>query len=120
MSNIEVLLVDWFNASTPLRQEELEAFLDVPSERPARFITVERTGGPEGQITGAPTLAIQIWAKHRFEAADLARAVAGAAQAAVILPGIARVAIPSIYNFPDPDSRHARYQLTVEIVTKFD
>lgn len=120
MASIETILVDYFNASTPITEAQLEAFLDVPSDRPARFITVERTGGPEGRIAGEPMLAIQVWAKHRFEAADLAAVVAGVARAAVLLPTIARVGVTSVYNFPDPDSRQARYQMTVELVTKFD
>lgn len=120
MGNVEVLLVDFFNASTIVQSENLEAFLDVPKERPDRFLTVERTGGPEGQITGTPTLAIQVWAEHRFEAGDMARLVAGVVRSAVVLPWVGRVGIQSIYNFPDPDSKQARYQIVVELVTKFD
>ncbi|MGP9782529.1 hypothetical protein ACT3UQ_08725 [Glutamicibacter sp. AOP12-B1-11] len=120
MGNVEVLLVDFLNQSPRLQAESLEASLDVPNVRPKRFITVERTGGPENWITGTPTLAVQIWATHRYEAGDLAQIVAEVARTAVSLPTVARVIVSSVYNFPDPDSKQARYQIVVELVTKFD
>lgn len=118
--SVEVDLIDWLNGDPLLVAESFEASLDIPEQRPARFITVERTGGPESRFIGSPTLAVQVWAKYRFEAADFAGKVAKSIRAAVALPHFARVNVSSIYNFPDPDSGHARYQLTVEVISKVD
>ncbi|WP_346921695.1 hypothetical protein [Glutamicibacter creatinolyticus] len=120
MGNIETVLVDWFNADTTLQGLQLEASTEVPKKRPDRFVTVERTGGPESRFTGSPMLAIQVWAKHRHEAGDFAAVVARSLRASTALPVIGRVDVLSVANFPDPDSRANRYQITVEIVTKFD
>ena len=118
--SVEALLVDWVNDESAMPSAGFEAFMDVPTDRPERFITFERTGGPEGLITGSPMLAVQVWAKYRFEAADFAQALARELRKLVFLSWVGRVAVSSIYNFPDPDSSQARYQLTVELVTKFD
>lgn len=121
MGNVETLLVDeWLNNSPELVTNELVAFIDVPEQRPKRFVTVERTGGPESPITGTPMLSVQVWAEKRYLAGDLAQVVASVLRAAVALPWVARVRIQSVSNFPDPDSKYARYQITVELVTKFD
>lgn len=117
---VEALIVEWLNTESALVNDGFEAFMDVPETRPARFITVERTGGPEGLITGSPMLAVQVWAKYRFEAASFATRLAVELQKLVLLPWVARVQVSSVYNFPDPDSGQARYQITVELVTKFD
>ena len=117
---VEVLIVDWINDESAMPSAGFEASMDVPGTRPERFITVERTGGPEGLITGSPVLAVQVWAKYRFEAADFAQALAREFRKLVYLPWVGRVAVNSVYNFPAIESNQARYQLTLELVTKFD
>lgn len=113
---IEALIVDWLNLDPGPWGE---ASMDVPADRPDRFVTVERVGGPEGYVTGSPLLAVQVWAKYRFEAADHAEQLMRRLRSAVSLPWIARVTVSSIHNFPD-GSGQARYQISVEMVTKFD
>ena len=117
---VEALLVDWVNENAIITGEGFEAFMDVPGERPERFITVERVGGSEGLITGTPLFAVQVWAEYRFEAAEAADLLARELRKLVLLPWVGRVGVDSVVNFPDPDSRQARYQITLELVTKFD
>lgn len=112
---VEVLAVDHLN-----EVGDVEAFMDVPADRPGEFITVERVGGPEGRILGAPLLAVQVWAGARWRAAELAKTYSDIIRRMETLPWVGRVAISSVTNFPDPDSRTARYQLTVELVTQLD
>lgn len=111
---VEALLVDWLNDHPNVGAE---AFMDVPATRPQHFITVERVGGGEGPVTGIPVLAIQRWAEHRFEASQGAIDLSRILPQLITHPKIARVVVESVYNFPDPDSGQARYQLTVEVVT---
>lgn len=114
----EVRVTDWLN----VRSETggFEAFMDVPATRPTQFITVERVGGPESFISGVPLLAVQVWAEYRFQAAAAAQALAKELQKLVLESWVARVTVSSVHNFPDPASAQARYQLSVELVTKFD
>ena len=115
----EALVVQQLNAHDPIRAEGLEAFADMPHKRPARFITVERTGGPLGTITDRPTVAIQVWAETRYHANRLAELVARELKAALIgHPRIARVTVVSVQNFPDPTGAGSpRAQVVAELVT---
>lgn len=89
---------------------------NVPSPRPPRFVTVERTGGGKGRFQDSPTVAVQCWAQSRHEAEALADAVAMALQMMrATVPEAKRVDIGGVYNFPDPDSEHARFQIVASI-----
>lgn len=118
MVNIESLLVSHLNG--PAGVAGVDAFMDVPETRPAKFVTVERTGGGIDTFRDLPAVAVQVWAESRYAASELAPDVVAAVELVKLHPKVARVNISSIYNFPDPDSRQARYQFTVELVTKDD
>ena len=122
MTNVEALIVSALNSLPSFQllkhasQTRLEAFMDVPADRPVRFVTVERVGGGERNLVDRPTLAVQFWAESRYEAS------AGATALARILPNLpiaepllGSCRVESVYNFPD--ERQARYQLTVTATT---
>lgn len=88
----------------------------IPETRPERFVTVERTGGQVSGLVDYPTFAVQCWGESRAEAAALASRATQALQSLVSYPQVASISVDSLYNFPDPDSRQARYQLTVSAV----
>lgn len=100
----------------------LEANLDVhvsssvPKDRPKRFVTFERTGGPLDQFRDLPILAIQSWGTSKSDAADLADEVRRMLPGLTSLPHVARVNIGGTYNFPDPDTKQARYQTVCDLV----
>lgn len=113
--NVEALLVGALNANTALP----ETYSTVPSTRPAQFITVERVGGGYEDVRDFPMVAIQCWAGSRYDASEIAAAVARTLRnLAFTHPNVGRVNIESIINFPDPDSEQARYQVTTTLVTK--
>lgn len=120
MANAEVLMVDWFNADEELAELNIRSSLAVPEDRPQRFITVERTGGPGEWFRDIPTLAVQVWAPYQYEAGDLAAVVARVARGVVALPNVAKCKPTSVHNFPDPYSKHHRYQIVLELVTTDD
>lgn len=113
-----------FNVLKSVR-EELESRLgvpcrvEVPSERPAQFTTVERTGGDYSRGVDRPNLAVQCWAGSMAEAYALALA---AREVLINLPetvsSVCGTTVESIYDFPDPDSDMRRYQLNVYLVTR--
>lgn len=113
--NVEALLIAALNAVDGLP----EAFPDVPGTRPAAFITVERVGGGYADVRDLPLVAVQCWAGSRYDASELAAAVARVLKnLAHTHPQVGRVGIESVVNFPDPDSKQARYQVTASLVTK--
>lgn len=90
---------------------------DVPTDRPPKFITVERLGGPRDLIQDRGTYALQCWAPTRAKAAALSEQVADAVlHLPATTPALAATDVVSALNFPDPDSGQARYQVTVNAV----
>ncbi|WP_179205166.1 hypothetical protein [Mycetocola reblochoni] len=115
--NVEAALVQYLNGTGVV-----QAFTDVPADRPAQFVTVERTGGALSSVVrDQVSLAVQVWGGTRYEASELALTVRDTITRSVFnIPGFARVRVEGLYNFPDPDSKQARYQLTVEVIARAD
>lgn len=104
----EAILVSYLNGVG------FQAFGGVPESRPGEFVTVERTGGRRTRVIDSGTYAVQVWAGSTAEAMTLANRVADLlVDAPRVVDAVASVDVVSVYNFPDPDSRQARYQLTV-------
>lgn len=112
----EGFLISALNSAEVQRSLHAPVFGDVPSVRPARFLTVERTGGPSERVLSRPVFAVQAWADTRAHAAALAELTASALHDIAALPQVGALRVEGIYNFPDPDSKEARYQLTVSAV----
>ena len=111
--NIETKIIDY------LKKKGFQAYANVPSSRPASFVTVERTGGSHDSVViDRPTVAIQAWADKRLSASELAYSVRDALSEMVSETNICKVSINSIYNFPDPVSGSNRYQLVVDFVVQ--
>lgn len=91
----------------------------VPEKRPARFATVERTGGGYALGKDSPNLAVQVWAETEAEAYALAlmarEVLLGMRETC---PSVCSCAVEGIYSFFDPESRTPRYQLDFYAVTR--
>lgn len=91
----------------------------VPEKRPARFATVERTGGGYALGKDSPNLAVQVWAETEAEAYALAlmarEVLLGMRETC---PSVCSCSIGDIYSFFDPESRTSRYQLDFYAVTR--
>lgn len=113
--NIETTVVQWLN--TGLEPQGIHASMSVPPDRPARFVTVERTGGGDEPHRSLPTLAIQVWAKDRLSASETAlNIVQPRLESMTELDPIAKIDILSIVHLPDPGPPEAeRYQITIQI-----
>ena len=97
-----------------LKADGYDAYASAPNPMPASFVTVERTGGGSRDQIDSPTLAVQCWAKTRKAASDMADCVRKDLVAMTGTGGFGAITVQSIYNWPDPSTRMARYQLTVE------
>lgn len=93
------------------------AYYDVPADRPASFVVVERTGGPRSDIVvERPMLDVQCWAGSRRDAALLADAVADALRAMPdAVADCFHVTITSTYRNTDLESGTPRYHVVCEI-----
>lgn len=115
MSNlvlIEQMLIDWLNS----RDYGVTAYADVPNPRPESFITVERTGGEDTQgFLDNPDVAVQFWAKSRYEAAALAAEVDSDIRRNLVDGSvITKCSRNSLTNFPSAENE-PRYQAVYNI-----
>ena len=97
-----------------LTEKNYSAYADVPNPMPASFVTVERTGGGDRDRIDRATLAVQCWAGGRKVAADMADDVRTVLEELTGTRGFGAVSVTSLYNWPDAQSRKARYQLVVD------
>lgn len=106
-------VVDYLNA----KGLGATAYYDVPSERPATFIVVERTGGEDGELViERPMLDIQCWAGSRRDAALLADAVKGALRSMPYeVDDCFYADLTSTFRDYDLDSGTPRYHVVTEI-----
>ena len=112
----EAFVIRFLNTQTIVGQTGARAYGDVPEKRPDRFITVERVGGVRGLHMDHPMLAVQAWAGSRSQAMILADQLATLFTTVLPLENtVAESKVSSLYNFPDPLSRAARYQLTLNL-----
>lgn len=91
----------------------------VPAARPARFVRLERIGGPRRDlVTDGPRLDVHCWGASEEDAHDLAQL---ARALLLAMPGwhgatvyrVEEVGGPN--NLPDPESGQARFALAVEL-----
>lgn len=95
------------------------AFADPPAQRPAEFVTVERTGGPREVGIDRPSVALQAWAGSSARASTLASELArGLLESYPARARVWRCDVSGIYEFADPDSGHARWQVTADLVVQ--
>ncbi len=114
MVNVESLLIAWGNQT-----EHLEDLFhaSVPEDRPERFFSVERTGGPLERFRDHPQVTVQAWGPTRAAALRMINEFTTAAWADLQYhPRISRLTVNTIAHFPGPDGE-PRYQALLDIVT---
>ncbi len=113
--DIETMIVQWLNASDALK--DVPASLSVPPDRPKRFVTVERTGGMEGDYMATPSVALQVWSlTGRHEAVQLAGLVRDSLMALADIDEVASVFVESVTHLPDPGPPFTeRYQILIQV-----
>lgn len=92
------------------------AYVEVPDPRPDEFVSVELTGGGEGDVCD-PNVTVQAWAATRIRARELIRLAALALVDMTDETEVFGANVTDGYRYPDPDSRQARYQLIATIYT---
>lgn len=108
----ENLLVAYLNDRLP---DGIEASTDVPAERPALLVTVERVGGGETRHVAMPMLAVQSWATSTSGAGDLDRTVRDLIERMPLhVDQVALATVESTANYPLDDAT-PRYQTTITL-----
>lgn len=108
--------IDWLNSDTNLTGYKATAV--VPSKRPKRFITVQRTGGVTSQFVDRAGLTIAVYAPTQQEADETGESVVRARLMAMpSVPDVGRVSIESMYEQPDVEAGCPRYEINVQVIS---
>lgn len=95
-----------------LRENNVDAYVEVPRDRPGEFCVVQRTGGGKAGVKCSPTVAVDCWAVTQIGANLFGSKVE---QMLIDMPdGIDNVftcEINSFYENPDPDTGSPRVSL---------
>jgi hypothetical protein len=113
--DIEATLISWL-----ARRLDIAVFADVPDQKtkPERFLTIERTGGNKSDIIiDHAEVAVQCWALTRAKALELAYFVDSVICEMTLIDRVISARRASLYNFPDLEGRHARYQVIINLNT---
>ena len=92
--------------------------VDVPGDRPARLVTVEREGGGwQDALLDSPGVGIYAYAESEAEASDLAQRVRDVMRSLPFDGGYSLVTEESARRDPDPDTRSPRWYLSYTLKT---
>lgn len=91
-------------------------YMEIPSNPPDEYVTIEKTGGGVDDYIKRATLAIQSHAHSLLRAAQINEDVKAAMDGAITLPEIAKSKLNSDYNFTDTRTKEYRYQAVYNIV----
>ena len=108
---IEKIIYDYLNEAL-----SVPVYMEVPSEPPAKFVIIQRTGGGLTNWVYNSAFAIQSYAGSLYEAAELNETVKAAMLSIVTLNEIASIRLNSEYNFTDSAIKHYRYQGVYDVV----
>lgn len=97
--NAASFLVQWLNAQPEFADTPASQL--VPVRRPAKFLTVDRTGGTRTRHWDSARVSIQCWAPTQIDADALADVVADViTQRLQAAPPVFRASVNALYSFP--------------------
>lgn len=122
--DVEALLVDYLTAEFAGRGVDASAHTQIPADRPARFVTIPRVGGPaRNRVVDMATISVDSWGDRPKDAHDLAQLVRMLFHR---LPGMVLDGYP-VYrvteftgpgNLPDNQSRQSRYTQSFSVFVR--
>lgn len=114
MANIESLVVNWLDT---LVDSGWPVSGDKPKTLPAKFILVDRTGGPrEAMVLDRAEILIEVYHKSsRITAAEMADQIADAIIELEDVENITHASVNSLVNLDDTLAQYHRYQIYCDI-----
>lgn len=110
---IELTILNYLNSEL----EPVQVYTEYPQDPPAKFVTIDKTGGSGDIHLKNATFAIQSYAESLFEAAQLNEAV----KAAMLVinrktTSVSHVELNSDYEFTDTTKKRYRYQAVFDLI----
>jgi len=95
---------------------QVDCFMEVPSNPPAEFILIEKTGTSRNNFVNGATIAVQSYSTSLYKAASLNEEVKKAMDDLIVLDNIGSSKLNSDYNFTDTSTKKYRYQAVYDVV----
>lgn len=108
---IEKTILDYLSDCLP----DVPVYMEVPADRPAVFVVIEKTGSSRINHIDSATIAVQSYGATLYDAAVLNERVKTAMLDAITLDSISRAALNSDYNYTDTTAKHYRYQAVFDV-----
>lgn len=115
--NVEKLVIAWL---TSVVGEDWAVYGDQPEQRPIKYITVDRTGGPrESMVLDQAEILIEVYHKNSREiTSDKANEIADIIPQLLNLESITRAEVNSVVNLDDLLRQYYRYQIYVDVYNR--
>lgn len=94
---------------------EVPAYMEMPEDKPERYVLMEKTGGSVEDLIYSATFAIQSYAKSLYDAAVLNENVKKAMDNISALDSVMSSKLNSDYNFTDTTKKEYRYQAVYDL-----
>ena len=114
MDNIEVLIIEWLNTFAG----GYPASGDKPKDAPAKYMLVDRTGGPrEAMVLDRAEILIEVYDKNsRLDASNKANAIADSIiELEAYNENITHASVNSVVNLDDTIAQYHRYQVYCDV-----
>lgn len=108
---IELTILNYLNSEL-----SVTAYMEYPAEPPAKFVTIDKTGGGGDIHVKRATVAIQSYAESLYDAAELNETV----KTAMLVinrktNSVSHVELNSDYEFTNPSKKRYRYQAVFDM-----
>lgn len=90
-------------------------FTEKPTDKPKRFVVIDKIGGSKSNHLPSATIAFQSYAESKYEAAKLNEELKDVVERMVELNEIRGITLNSDYNFTDTTTKEYRYQAVYDI-----
>lgn len=98
-----------------LNKTSIKTFLEVPTDKPEEFLSVEQTGGGRSFLEPAQ-LDVDCWAKTRKRAKAISKLVQSAIPDLDDETNLFHPTVENVYRMNDPDSGKPRYVVSVQVL----
>lgn len=109
---IEKVVLDYLNVAL----SGVPVYMQVPTEPPDRYVTIEKTGSSRDDSIMRATFALRSHAETLYLAAQINEQVKAAMDEIIILDDIVRSELNSDYNYTDTRTKIPRYQAVYDLV----
>ena len=108
---IEKILLDYLN-----RELDVPVYMEKPSDKPSRYVLIEKTSGGIENYVNSATIVIQSYAESMYQAAFLNETIKKVMEGIIALDAVSKARLNSDDNYTDTSKKQYRYQAVYDVV----